>query len=74
MSKGSKKGSAAWHKQRMKDFSARGSRCPICKLDFRRGCSHSIVAAEERLKENYMRALIDEQLAASVRPNPSTKM
>ena len=31
--------------KRKREFSARGSNCPICKSDFRRGCDHSIIEA-----------------------------
>ena len=44
-------------KDRMNSFSARGSKCPICKRDFRRGCEHSVVAAKGRLFQDYVRAI-----------------
>jgi len=41
----------------MNNWSARGDRCPICGKDFRKGCEHSVPEAEERLLENYIRAV-----------------
>jgi len=40
-----------------KNFDARTSRCPICKADFRRGCSHSIEQAQTVLFERYVRTV-----------------
>ena len=44
-------------KEKMRSFSARGSTCPICRASFRHGCNHSIQEAEDRLFENYIRAI-----------------
>lgn len=44
-------------KERLDTFSARDSKCPICKADFRRGCKHSVVQARTRLFEDYIRAI-----------------
>lgn len=43
-------------------FNARGDRCPICKKDFRYGCNHSVLEAEERLERDYMAAVVRYEL------------
>ena len=47
------------------DFSARGSRCPICKQNFRDpdSCPHSISQAVERIERDHLRAVIRYELA-----------
>lgn len=51
--------------QRQREFSARGSKCPICKRDFRHGCNHSVVEARTRLADDVlkekMRKLLKEE-------------
>ncbi len=47
-------------RHKWKDFSARGSKCPVCRKDFRYGCRHSISEAKERLFEDYIRAILSE--------------
>jgi len=44
-------------KEKLDNFSARGSKCPICKKPFRHGCDHSVIQAKERLFENYIKAI-----------------
>ena len=44
-------------KEALDNFSARGSKCPICKKNFRRGCNHSVQQAKDRLFENYIRSI-----------------
>ena len=39
-------------------FNARGSRCPICRKDFRNGCNHSVSQAKERIEKDYINKLI----------------
>jgi galactose-1-phosphate uridylyltransferase len=46
-------------KAKLDNFSARGSRCPICKKSFRHGCDHSVTEAETRLFENYIKAIAE---------------
>lgn len=46
-------------KQKLDEFSARGSKCPICKANFRTGCSHSVKQAKDRLFENYIKAIAE---------------
>lgn len=48
-------------KQKLNNFSARGSDCPICKKSFRHGCNHSIGEAEDRLFENYIKAINEKE-------------
>lgn len=48
-------------KEKMDSFSARGSNCPICKKEFRTGCNHSVAEAEQRLFENYIKAITNAQ-------------
>jgi hypothetical protein len=43
--------------RRRRDFSARGSDCPICKREFR-GCPHSVVEALERLDRDVVEAAV----------------
>lgn len=44
-------------KEKMESFSARGSKCPVCKKDFRRGCDHSVKQAKDKLFERYILAI-----------------
>jgi galactose-1-phosphate uridylyltransferase len=44
-------------KQALDQFSARGSKCPICKKEFRTGCDHSVTQAKDRLLKNYIQAI-----------------
>lgn len=46
-------------KKAMDTFSARGSKCPICKAQFRTGCNHSVKQAEDRLLQNYIKAIAE---------------
>lgn len=62
MSKRNPKNRIKHARKKMEEFSARGSLCPICKASFRRGCSHSVKQAEDRLFENYINAIIDKRL------------
>jgi hypothetical protein len=48
-------------KEKLNNFSARGSRCPICKKSFRHGCDHSVKQAEDRLFENYIKAIAENE-------------
>lgn len=48
-------------KQRMDSFNPRGSKCPICKKEFRTGCNHNVAQAETRLFEDYVKALARTQ-------------
>lgn len=41
-------------------FSARGSKCPICKRGFRTGCQHSVGEAKRYLSEQYIKTLVQE--------------
>ena len=41
----------------MNNFSARGSKCPICHKWFRHGCNHSVIDAKNKLFENYIKAI-----------------
>ena len=43
--------------QKLREFNPRGSRCPICNKDFRKGCDHSVQEAKDRLFENYIKAI-----------------
>lgn len=45
----------------LQTFDPRGSTCPICKRDFRKGCNHSITQAINRLEQN----LFNERLKQS---------
>jgi hypothetical protein len=38
------------------EFDPRGSKCPICKSEFRTGCKHSVTQAHERLRAELARA------------------
>lgn len=46
-------------------FSARGSKCPICKQPFRRSedCPHSIGQAMERIEQDYIHAVVRYEVA-----------
>lgn len=44
-----------------KVFNARGSKCPICRKDFRNGCTHSVSQAKERIEKDYINKLILKQ-------------
>jgi len=44
-------------KKRMEEFDPRGSKCPICKRNFRKGCAHSVSEATDRLFEDYVHAI-----------------
>ena len=46
--------------KKMNEFSARGSRCPICGAMFRHGCDHSVKQAQDRLLQNYIRAIAED--------------
>lgn len=49
-------------RRRMESFSARGSKCPICKADFRGDkCPHSVKQAEAKLFQNYIKAIASEE-------------
>ncbi len=50
-------------KDRKENFDPRGSLCPICNRGFR-GCPHSIVKVEERLKEDYEDTRLDSKMKA----------
>ena len=49
-------------KDKMESFSARGSKCPICKKEFRKGCNHSVKEAKDKLQENYITAITRKEL------------
>ena len=44
-------------------FDARGSKCPICKRDFRHGCDHSIGEAMARIEQDYIHAVVRYEMA-----------
>lgn len=44
-------------KDKMTSWSARGDKCPICKRDFRHGCSHSVKQAKDRLFQDYIKVI-----------------
>jgi len=46
-------------KVNLENFSARGSLCPICKKNFRNGCSHSVAEAKDNLFAKYVKALVN---------------
>jgi hypothetical protein len=48
-------------KKALEDFSPRGSNCPICKKNFRYGCSHSVLEAKSFLYEQYIKSIIKEE-------------
>jgi len=50
-----------------REFSARGSRCPICKRDFRHGCNHSVVEARQKLERNVIEAIVEEKMKQGVK-------
>lgn len=50
-------------RERLSNFSARGSSCPLCKKDFRNGCNHSVEQAIGRLEQNVINAMVDIRLA-----------
>lgn len=50
-------------RERLSNFSARGSSCPLCKKDFRNGCNHSIEQAINRLNQNIINAMVDIRLS-----------
>ena len=49
-------------KRRLREFSARGSNCPICKKGFRYGCNHSVTQAYERMEDDILNAKIEKAL------------
>ena len=53
--------SAKEAKRRMDEFDPKGSKCPICKREFRTGCKHNTVEARTRLNEIYLRAIAREE-------------
>ena len=50
-------------RKRMNSFQAKSSKCPVCHRNFRNGCDHSVVAARNRLQENLVRAIVQEELS-----------
>lgn len=49
-------------RQRLANFSARESNCPLCGKSFRCGCDHSVEQAVNRLEENIVKALVQHEL------------
>lgn len=49
-------------KKRLKNFSAKGDKCPICHKDFRHGCNHSVEEAKERLFREYINVVVKTSL------------
>lgn len=52
-------------RQRLFNWSAKGSNCPLCHKDFRHGCNHSVTQAIARLEQNVVNAMIDNRLKSS---------
>lgn len=49
-------------RQKLREFSPRGSSCPICRRDFRYGCKHSVQEAKDKLKDDITRAIVRNEL------------
>lgn len=49
-------------KEKLDNFSARGSRCPICHKTFRTDCNHTVLQARDRLFENYIKSINEEEV------------
>ncbi len=47
-------------RKRLQDFDPRGSKCPICGMNFRNGCKHSVTEAREYLNTQLMQAIARE--------------
>lgn len=43
-----------------KIFDPRGSLCPICRKDFRRGCNHSVEEARKHIQKKEIKDIINE--------------
>lgn len=56
------KGAVKRARERLNNWSARGGSCPLCHKDFRNGCNHSVVQAQQRLETNVVNALVNRQL------------
>ncbi len=51
-------------KKRLQDFDPRGSKCPICGMNFRNGCKHSVTEAREYLNAQVIPAIAREAASA----------
>ena len=50
-------------RQRLVNFQARSSYCPLCGNNFRNGCNHSVDQARRRLEENVAVALFKHRVS-----------